>query len=107
MVKNITLIVYPVKDIGKAKTFFTRFSGVEPCVDSSYYVGYKAGNQEVGLVPNSKVGPIAYTDVKDINASLREMTGAGGEIAQDVRNVGNGLLMAQIIDMDGNIVGLR
>jgi hypothetical protein len=28
---------------------------------------------EVGLDPNSKVGPIAYTDVEDIKSSLQAM----------------------------------
>jgi predicted enzyme related to lactoylglutathione lyase len=101
------LIVYPVKDIAKAKTFYSKFLGVDPYVDSPYYVGYKVGNIEIGLDPNAEVGPITYTDVDDIKASLKSMTEAGAEVAQSVSDVGNGLLIAHLQDTNGNIVGLR
>ena len=72
-----------------------------------YYVGYKVGNLEVGLDPNNKLGPIAYTDVKDIKSSLQAMVKVGAEVVQDVKAVGGGLLIAQVKDVNGNVVGLR
>ncbi len=107
MAQNIKLIVYPVRDIEKAKAFYVRFLDAEPYVESAYYIGYKVGNQEVGLDPNSKVGPIAYTDVADIKSSLKAMIEAGAEVVQDIKDVGGGLLIAQVRDADGNVVGLR
>jgi predicted enzyme related to lactoylglutathione lyase len=107
MAKDIPLIVYPVKDIEKAKKFYGTFLGLEPYADSPYYVGYKVGDQEVGLDPNSSIGPITYTDTKDIKASLEAMTEAGAEIIQNIKDVGGGLLVVQIKDADGNIVGFR
>lgn len=107
MTQNINLIVFPVTDIEKAKAFYTKFLGVDPYADSPYYVGYKVGELEVGLDPNSKVGPISYVDVTDINSTLEEMKGTGAEIVQDIKNVGGGLLIAQIKDVDGNVVGFR
>jgi len=107
MTKSIKLIVYPVKDLTKAKAFYATFLGTEPYVDSPYYVGYKVGDLEIGLDPNSQVGPIGYVDVEDIKSSLQEMIKSGGEIVQDVKNVGGGLLIAQVKDTVGNIVGFR
>ena len=107
MARNIKLIVYPAKDIEKAKAFYGKFLDIEPYVASAYYVGYKVGDQEVGLDPNSIVGPIAYTDVEDIKSSLQAMTEVGAEIVQDVQNIGGGMLIARFKDPDGNIVGLR
>jgi len=107
MARNIKLLVYPVKDIEKAKAFYGKFLDTEPYVASAYYVGYRLGDQEVGLDPNSKIGPIAYIDVKDIKSSLQAMTEVGAEIVQDVKNVGGDLLIAQVKDADGNVVGLR
>lgn len=104
---SVKLIVYPVTDIEKAKTFYNQFLGTEPYVDTPYYVGYRMDNLEIGLDPNSESGPIAYTDVEDINVSLKELSEAGGDIVQGVKNVGNGLLIAQAKDSKGNIVGLR
>ncbi len=107
MEKNIKLIVYPVNDIETATTFYTNFLEVAPYVESPYYVGYRVGDLEVGLDPNSKVGPISYTEVLDIKANLEKMTYAGAEIVKDITDVGNGLLIAQVKDADGNVVGLR
>ena len=107
MVRNIKLLVYPVKDVEKAKAFYGKFLDIEPYVASAYYVGYRVGDQEIGLDPNSTVGPIAYTDVVDIKSSLQAMTQAGAEVVQDVKDVGGGLLIAQVKDADGNVVGLR
>jgi predicted enzyme related to lactoylglutathione lyase len=95
MEKKLTLLVYPVNDAEKAKTFYSK------------YVGYKLGNLEIGLDPNAEIGPIGYTDVADIQASLAEMTAVGAELVQEVRDVGNGLLIAQVRDAGGNVVGLR
>ena len=107
MVSDIKLLVYPVKNVEKAKAFFGKFLGVEPYVASGYYVGFKVGDLEVGLDPNSTIGPIAYTDVEDIKSSLQTMTEIGAQVIQDIRNVGGGLLIAQVKDADGNVVGLR
>ncbi len=107
MAQNIKLIVYPIKDIEKAKAFYGTFLDVEPYVESPYYVGYRVGDQEVGLDPNSKIGPIAYTDVTDIRSSLQTLVKVGAEVVRDVVDVGGGLLTAQVKDIEGNVVGLR
>jgi len=107
MAHNIRLLVYPVKDVEKAKAFYRMFLETEPYVASAYYIGYRVGDLEVGLDPNSSVGPIAYTDVEDIRSSLQAMTKVGAEIVQDVKDVGGGLLIAKVRDADGNVVGLK
>lgn len=107
MARNIKLLVYPVKNVEKAKAFYGKFLEAEPYVASAYYVGYRVGDQEVGLDPNSNAGPIAYTNVRDIKSSLQAMVEVGAEIVQDVKDVGEGLLIAQVKDADGNVVGLR
>ncbi len=107
MANNIKLLVYPAKNIEKAKTFFGKFLDSEPYMASPHYVGYRFGDMEIGLDPNSTTGPIAYIDVTDIKTSLDEMVKAGAEVVKDVMDVGGGLLIAQIKDADGNVVGLR
>jgi extradiol dioxygenase family protein len=44
MVNNIKALVYPVKDVEKAKTFYAKFLDTEPYVASAYYVGHKVGD---------------------------------------------------------------
>ncbi len=107
MANNMQLTVYPVKDLETAKNFYGTFLGTAPYVDSPYYVGYKVGTMEVGLDPNTSVGPIVYIDVKDVAITLQEMAEAGAEIVQEPKDVGGGLVIAQVKDADGNVVGFR
>lgn len=106
MANAIKLVVFPVKDVEKAKTLYNTFLGVEPYADSPYYVGYKVGELEVGLAPNSE-DKVVYIDTEDIQASLKELVDAGAELYSDAKNVGGGLLVAQVKDVDGNILGFR
>ena len=107
MAREIQLVVYPVKDVEKAKAFYGAYLGVEPYADSPYYVGYKTGDREVGLDPHATVGPIAYVHTDDINASLQQMVDAGAEVVKEPQDVGGGLMIAQVKDADGNVVGFR
>lgn len=105
------LVVYPVKDVAKATAYYTLLLGTEPYYAGPHYVGFRIGDQEVGLDPASGklglVGPLCYRDVDDIKASIEELVAAGATLRRDVTNVGNGLLVATLSDGDGNITGLR
>jgi predicted enzyme related to lactoylglutathione lyase len=106
MAENIKLLVYPTKDLKAGKAFFNTFLGAEPYIDGEYYVGYKVGELEVGLDPNGQA-VIAYIDVQDIKESLKTYLDAGATTYKDVTNVGGGLLIAQVKDTNGNVLGLR
>jgi len=105
--KDVTLITYPATDMAKAKRFFGELTGSEPYADSPYYVGYKSGNMEIGLVQNKGQGALAYWTVSDIAASVKALEAAGGTVVQEIADVASGLLVASIKDPDGSIVGLR
>lgn len=107
MAQSIKLIVYPVKDLEAAKTLYGKFLGIEPYADSPYYVGYKPSEDlEVGLDPNGQA-VIGYIDVDDITGYLQTLVDAGVTMQQDIKDVGGGLLIAQVKDADGNVLGLR
>lgn len=108
MAEAAHLLVYPVKDIDGAKAVFNALLGTEPYVDGPYYVGYRVGGQEIGLDPHGHSdGPIAYWDTNDIAAKVQELVGAGATVAQDVKDVGGGLLIAQLTEPNGSVIGLR
>jgi predicted enzyme related to lactoylglutathione lyase len=52
-------------------------------------------------------GPIGYYQVDDIKKSLQSLLDAGGQVQQDVKDVGMGMLIAWVKDADGNIIGLK
>jgi predicted enzyme related to lactoylglutathione lyase len=106
MAQNIKHIVYPVKDLEGAKTLYGKFLGVEPYVDGPYYVGYKLNELEVGLDPNGQA-IVAYIDVADIKSYLQTLMNAGATTHQDIKDVGGGLLIAQVKDANGNVLGLK
>ncbi|SRR6266849_5747663 len=101
------LLVYPVKDLAKAKTLYSELLGVEPYADAAYYVGFRIGDLEIGLDPHGRSGgPLAYWEVSDIKASMRQLLDAGAQPDQDVKDVGGGKLIATVKDADGNMLGL-
>jgi predicted enzyme related to lactoylglutathione lyase len=107
MNQGIETVIYPVKDIARAKASFHTLLGIEPYTDESYYVGFQIGEQEIGLDPNGhKDEMTAYYYVDNIRYSLQSLADADSQIQQDIKNVGGGRLIAIVKDPDGNIIGL-
>ncbi|MFE3268749.1 VOC family protein [Streptomyces sp. NPDC059215] len=110
MTAGLKTIIYPVKDLARAKAMFGRLLGAEPYADTPYYVGFKDAGQDVGLDPNGHAkgmtGPVPFWHVDDIRASLAGLLEDGAETLQDVQDVGGGRLIASVKDPEGNLVGL-
>ncbi|MFF8999788.1 VOC family protein [Streptomyces achromogenes] len=110
MAAGLQTIIYPVKDLDRAKALFGALLGVEPYADEPYYVGYKAAGQDVGLDPSGHAkgmtGPVPYWHVTDLRERLAALLAAGAELLQDAQDVGGGRLIAFVKDPDGNHLGL-
>ena len=107
MNQGIKTVIYPCKDMAKAKTRFRTLLGVEPYADQPYYVGFKVGDQDIGLVPSGpNPGMTAFYHVDDIKQSLQSLLDAGSQTLQEIKDVGGGKLIASVRDADGNIIGL-
>lgn len=111
MSKGIQTILFPVENAESAKALFIKLLGEDPIADTPYYVGFKVAGQDIGLVPNGRAtqamtGPVAFVHVDDIKAMHQTVLDAGGETVQDVRDVGNGRLVATVKDAEGNVFGL-
>lgn len=101
-------IIYPVKDLAQAKTLYSKLLGVAPYVDEPYYVGFRLGDQQVGLDPHGhREGMTGYWHVDDIQETLQRLRDAGAELQEEIKDVGGGRLIASVKDADGNIIGLR
>lgn len=83
MNKGIKAVIYPVSDLGKAKTLYAEFLGVQPDMDEAYYVNFNINGLDVGLDPNGHkqgmTGPVGYWEVDDINETLKAFLDAGGQ----------------------------
>ena len=108
--QGIKTVLHPVSDLAAAKEVYAALLGVQPQADSSYYVGFEAAGQHIGLVPGGgpqgMTSPVAYWHVADIEAKLAEVTAAGATLHEPARNVGGGRLVATFADQDGDILGL-
>jgi predicted enzyme related to lactoylglutathione lyase len=106
----IQTVLHPVSDLAAARAVYSALAGVAPQTDTSFYVGYEVGGQQIGLVPGGgpqgMTAPVAYWHVPDIAARLAEVVAAGATVRDDVRDVGGGRLVATVTDPDGNVLGL-
>jgi catechol 2,3-dioxygenase-like lactoylglutathione lyase family enzyme len=54
MSQGIKTVIFPVNDLARAKSLFSRLAGTEPHTDRAYYVGFRVEDQEIGLDPNGR-----------------------------------------------------
>jgi predicted enzyme related to lactoylglutathione lyase len=108
--QGIKTMLHPVSDLAAAKAVYTALLGTPPQTDESYYVGFEAAGQHVGLLPRGgpqgMTAPVAYWHVPDIEAKLAEVTAAGATVKEPAHDVGGGCLVATVTDPDGNVLGL-
>src|SRR4051794_35652407 len=108
--QGIKTALLPVSDLAAAKAVYTALLGIPPQTDGSYYVGFEAEGQSIGLVPNGgpqgMTSPVAYWHVPDIEAKLAEVIAAGAKVSEPAHDVGGGRLVATVTDPDGNVLGL-
>src|SRR3979411_470677 len=108
--QGIKTVLHPASDLAKAKAVYAALLGIPPQADASYYVGFDAEGQHIGLVPGggpqAMTSPVAYWHVSDIEAKLAEVTAAGATVKEPTHDVGGGRLVATFTDPDGNVLGL-
>src|SRR4029077_18069617 len=108
--QGIKTVLHPVSDLARAKAVYAALLGVQPQSDASYYVGFEAAGQHIGLLPGGgpqgMTSPVAYWHVADIEAKLAEVTAAGATVKEPAHDVGGGRLVATVTDPDGNVLGL-
>lgn len=110
MKQGIQHFNYPVRDIVQAKKLYSKLLGIDPYADAAYYVGFRIGDQEIGLDPNGHnqgmTGPVGFFHVSDIKKTLQSLLDAGAQPQQEAKDVGGGKLIAYVKDPDGNSIGL-
>ncbi|MCX2182276.1 glyoxalase [Streptomyces sp. SKN60] len=104
-------VIFPVKDLERAKALLTTLLGTAPSVDAPYYVGFDVDGQHFGLDPNGHgkglTGPVPFWDVDDLDGLLQGLLAAGATTVQEVQEVGGGMRITTVKDPDGNMIGLR
>ena len=108
--QGIETVLHLGPGLATAKAVYAALLGVPPQTDESYYVGFEAAGQHIGLVPGGeaqgRTSPVAYWHVPDIEAKAAEVTAAGATVKEPAHDVGGGRLVATVADPDGNVFGL-
>jgi predicted enzyme related to lactoylglutathione lyase len=110
MILGLRTVIYAAPDLDKAKSFYSALLGVEPYFDETFYVGYNVGGFELGLDPNKEGsgdgGSLAYWGVADIDSALEHAKTLGATVSSEAQNVGEGIMVASILDPFGTKLGL-
>ncbi|HEY8551658.1 MAG TPA: VOC family protein [Vicinamibacterales bacterium] len=111
MLQGLRTVIYHVADLDRAKVWYTNVLGFGPYFDQPFYVGFNVGGFELGLHPDmSNVTPggstFAYWGVADARAAHERLLELGATPHTDVRDVGEGILVATVLDPFGNIFGI-
>ena len=110
MFLGLRTIIYPSSDLAKATEWYTGVVGHAPYFNEPFYVGFNVGGFELGLLPpgdeDANDSPTTYWGVDDIHAEHARVVALGAKPKSAVMDVGDGILVASVVDPFGNIVGL-
>ena len=109
MINGLRTVTYPVRDLDKAKAWYTAVFGTAPYFDQPFYVGFAIAGFELGLMPEgepSTAGSCTYWGVDDIEAEVARIVGLGATVHGPIQDVGEGIKVAELADPFGNLLGL-
>ncbi len=112
MLQGLRTATYQVKDLDRAKEWYSTVLGVKPYFDQPFYVGFNVGGYELGLVPatdaREKRAPagIAYWGVKDAREAYQHLLNFGAKAQEPVQDAGEGILIGAVHDPFGNVLGI-
>lgn len=109
---GLRTVIYHAPDLDKAKAWYSSILGIEPYFDRPFYVGYSVGGYELGLTPDSSTAPggptgsVIYWGVADAQAAFERLIALGAIARSTPQDVGDGILVATVLDPFGNIFGI-
>ena len=112
MFLGLRTAAYQVKDLDKAKAWYSNVLGIQPYFDQPFYVGFNVGGYELGLMPDAKCASgrqpagIAYWGVEDAQAAYKRLIELGATLQDPIQDVGDGILIGAVHDPFGNTLGV-
>jgi predicted enzyme related to lactoylglutathione lyase len=112
VLQGLRTAIYTVSDIEKAKSWYSEVLGAQPYFDQAGYVGFNVGGYELGLMPGPDVdtgtpgGALIYWGVDNARESYERLLQLGAQEHRPVADVGEGILVATVLDPFGNIFGI-
>lgn len=104
--------IYKVEDIKEARRWYSKAFETEPYFDEPFYVGFDICGYELGLQPVEQPirakaeSVVAYWGVLNISEKFNRFITLGATECEKPKDVGQGIIVAKLIDPWGNIIGL-
>jgi predicted enzyme related to lactoylglutathione lyase len=111
MFLGLRTVIYRVRDLAAAKTWYAEAFGTQPYFDQPFHVGFEIGGYELGLQPvgaDIVIGRnvLTYWGVDNIEAAHARMLEHGASPHEAIQDVGEGIRVAAVTDPFGNVIGL-
>ncbi len=109
---GLRTVIYKVDDLNQGKEWYSKAFGQKPYFDEPFYVGFNIGGYELGLLPieeHEKVelgSETTYWGVENIEDSFKTVLNLGATEDEKPKDVGDGIIVASLIDLWGNKIGL-
>lgn len=106
---GLRTVAYPASDLARAKAWYTQVLGQAPYFDQPFYVGFEVGGFELGLLPDAVpgvTGTQALWGVADAHAAHERLLSLGATSLDAVKDVGDGIKVAAVLDPFGNRLGI-
>ena len=105
MFQGLRTVIYSVSDLASATEWYTKLLGYAPYFNEPFYVGFNVGGYELGLLPDAD-GATTYWGCVDIEAGFAQAIQLGARPHSPIKDVGDGIKVATVLDPFGNAVGL-
>ena len=109
MLLGLRTALYPTPDLEQGKAWYSQVLNQEPYFDQPFYVGFSVGGFELGLIPDGEPGPHGsqvYWGVPDAAAELKRLLAMGATLHEDLKDVGEGIKVASVLDPFGNVLAV-
>jgi catechol 2,3-dioxygenase-like lactoylglutathione lyase family enzyme len=109
VILGLRTAIYPVGDLDRAKTWYSRILGQPPYFDQPFYVGFAVGGFELGLIPDGEPsvdGPQPLWGVQNAEQAFARLVELGATALEPVNDVGEGIKVAAVKDPFGNRLGI-
>lgn len=105
---GLRTVIYPAADLAASKAWFSELLGTAPYFDQPFYLGFDVGGYELGIDPDAprSEGPVAHWGVADAEAGLSDLLDAGATARSPVREVGDGIRVASVLEPGGSILAI-
>ena len=111
MFLGLRIAIYNPGDLEKGKAWYSKVLDLKPNFDQPFYADFVVKGYELGLstgitkVSNDS-GAMVYWGVADIVKVHARLLELGATPREGIEEVGEGILVASVVDPFGNIVGI-